>query len=224
MARLLTRAQFARKTKYSRARITQLVNNKVIILKNGKIDPVQAQSAIEANIDRSRRMLMEKKIKNTKNNQMEFKGNGFNTETKSDGMEDGFNTDHSHSSLPSLTEARRNRELIKIQQDLIELKEKKGELVPKAAATEWLSLIIANAKSYLWGLPKRLSDVVYIRFMHALNEELRLLPVEKQQLIEPIISNLKFDQKIIELELRNPIREVLKEMGSHLSEAKKVGR
>lgn len=151
---------------------------------------------------------------------MEFSGNGFNTDTKMATPENGFNTDPNRG-LPSLTEARRNRELIKIQQDLIELKERKGELVSKTAATEWLSLIIANAKSHLWGLPKRLSDGLFIKFMKLLKDEIRLLSPEMQQLIEPVISNLKFDVKIIEQELRYPIRQVLHEMGTRLQEAER---
>jgi hypothetical protein len=192
----------------------------VIVLKNSKVDPSQAEAAIVANIDRSRQQRAGKKTKAIQNHQMEFSGNGFNTETKMITPGGGFNTD-SNQGLPSLTEARRNRELIKIQQDLIELKERKGELVSKTAATEWLSLIITNAKSHLWGLPKRLSDSLFIKFMKLLKDEICLLPLETQQLLEPVISNLKFDSKIIEQELRHPIRQVLHEMGTRLQETEK---
>jgi hypothetical protein len=56
MARLITQAQFARRSGYSPARITQLVKEGVITLTKGKIDAAQAEAAIEANIDRSRQL------------------------------------------------------------------------------------------------------------------------------------------------------------------------
>lgn len=196
MPRLLTRAQFARKTKYSRARITQLVNQEVIILKNGKIDPIQAEKAITANIDRSRREKIEKKKGAIKTSQMEFKGNGFNNEHQMGAPGDRFNTEGGNGKGyegKSLTETRRDLEERKIILHEIKIKELRGELVPKSSAIEWLSLIVNNARSRLWGLPKRMAG--------------------------PLASIT--NEKEIEQYLRTEIREILVELGSPLKKKPK---
>lgn len=156
MARLLTQAQFARKTKYSRARITQLVKQGVIILKNGKVDPAQAEAAIEANIDRSRRMKAEAKARAAKTPQMEFSGNGFNTDQKKDDSKNGFNTKEK----PSLTDARRDHELRKMEKTELEIRARRGQLVQKDEAVKWVTAIGSAAKLAFLGLPRRLAGIL----------------------------------------------------------------
>ncbi len=161
MPRLLTRAQFARKTKYSRARITQLVKQGVIILKNGKVDPIQANAAIEANIDRSCQLKAEARAKSIRKPQMEFQGNGFNTERKNGNDSNGFNTDQ-QTGLPSLTEVRRDHELKKMEKTEIEIEVRRGLLVPK---DEGKKMVIALGSAFnlaFKNLPRRLADTLAI--------------------------------------------------------------
>ncbi len=188
MARLLTQAQFARKTKYSRARITQLVKQGVIILKNGKVDPGQAGASMEANIDRSRQIKVQAKTKATKTPQLNFTGNGFNTDQQKPTPPDEFNTDPS-SNLPSLTDARRNRELIRIQKELIELKKIKEELVPKGEANKMIVALGTATKLAFLNLPRRLAPT------------LKILT----------------DEREIEVLLRSEIRNIIRTLGeSHI--------
>lgn len=159
MPRLLTQAQYARKTKYSRARITQLVKQGVIILKNSKVDPTQAEVAIQANIDRSRRERADKKARVSKTPQMEFTGNGFNTDRpggQNAGSQNGFN----NGQVPSLTEARRDHELLKMKLSEVKLKQSRGQLVPKGEATKWLIAAISATKLAFLSLPRRLAGIL----------------------------------------------------------------
>lgn len=50
MPRLLTQAQFSRRTKYSKARVCQLCRDGTIELRNGLIDPIQGEAAIRARV------------------------------------------------------------------------------------------------------------------------------------------------------------------------------
>jgi hypothetical protein len=156
MPRLLTQAQFARKTKYSRARITQLVKQGVIVLKKGKVDPAQANSAIEANIDRSRQLKAEAKSKPAQTPQMEFAGNGFNTNPKTGTATNGFNTELK----PSLTDARRDHELLKTKISETKLRELRGKLVPKNEATKMVIALGAAIKLTFLSLPRRLAEIL----------------------------------------------------------------
>jgi hypothetical protein len=196
MARLLTQAQFARKAQYSRARITQLVKQGVIILRNGKVDPAQANAAIEANIDRSRRVRSESAMKRTKfrsaktkseNPQLELIPTGFNTDPEKSAGTRGFNTDP-ESNPSSLTETKRQHEEVKMELSKLKLEIEKGNLVPKDQAIEWLSLMVNNAKLRLLGIPKRMSGPLAIIL----------------------------DEKEIEYRLRIEIRRILQELGSPL--------
>lgn len=152
MARLLTRAQYARrgwrdpqtgqKTKYTRQRITQLVKQGVITLKGDKIDPAQADAAIAANVDHSRHIKEEKKKVAAKTPQMEFSGNGFNNDRKNAIPQNSFNTQSSNEKGyegKSLTETRRDLTVLKINhEDLkrqlteIDLRIKLGELIDRS--------------------------------------------------------------------------------------------
>lgn len=142
MARLLTQSQFARRSGYSRARISQLVKQGVIILKNQKVDPAQAEPAIEANIDRSRRLKSEAKSRSGKTLQMELLPNGFNNDSKNAMPQGPFNTQSGNGKGyegKSLTETRRDLTLLKIStEDLkrqlkeIDLRIKLGELIERS--------------------------------------------------------------------------------------------
>lgn len=185
MARLLTQAQFARKTKYSRARISQLVKEGIIQLKKGRIDPAQANVAIEANIDRSRRIKTEARSRGVSNRQMELIPTGFNTDQKKGTGSGGFNTDPQQGIL-SLTETRQRHEAVKMELSKLKLEIEKGTLVPRYQAEEWLCLIIANAKAQFMGMPKRMAGAL------------------------AVIT----DEKEIEHQLRKELRRILEEMGS----------
>lgn len=191
MPKLLSQAQFARKMKYSRARICQLAKVGIIQLKNGRIDPVQANAAIEANIDRTRRTRSESAKARTKKGlgktqikespQMSLIPGVFNTGPQKGSETRGFNTD-----VSSLTETRQQHEAVKMELSKLKLEMEKGNLIPRDRSTEWLSLIVANAKLQLLGIPKRMA-------------------VELAVLTDP---------KEIEHRLRSEIRRILEEMGS----------
>lgn len=201
MARLLTQAQFARKTKYSGARISQLVKSGIIQLKKGRIDSAQANAAIEANIDRSRHVRSESAKARTKsgsaktqseNAQLELIPIGFNTDHEKGTGARGFNTDQGNSPF-SLTETKRQHEAVKMELSKLKLEIEKGNLVPKDQAIEWLSLMVNNAKLQLLGIPKRMAGPL------------------------AIIS----DEKEIEYRLRIEIRRILEELGTPLKEKRK---
>jgi hypothetical protein len=173
MPRLLTRSQYARrgwrdpqtgeKIKYTRQRITQLVKQGVITLKGDKIDPAQADVAIGANIDRSRRVKEEKKRQAAKTPQLKFSGNGFNNETQRDTTGNGFNTEDGNGKGyegKSLTETRRDLEEKKIILHEIKIKELRGELVPKGEATKMVVALGFAIKLAFLNLPRRLADIL----------------------------------------------------------------
>ena len=56
MKKKITQSRFAMRTGYSRARISQLVQQGVIILQSGKIDPDQAINAIREKVFRPHRL------------------------------------------------------------------------------------------------------------------------------------------------------------------------
>ena len=162
MPRLITQAQFARKTKYSRARITQLVKQKVIILKNGKVDSAQAEAAIAANIDRSRQLKSEAKAKTTQSRQMDLLPNGkngFNTDSQKGASATGFNNEQPNGQ-PSLTDTRRDHELLKMKLTEVQLKIRRGQLVPKGEAVKWVIALGSATKLAFLNLPRRLAGIL----------------------------------------------------------------
>lgn len=201
MGRLLTQAQFARRMKYSRGRISQLVKGGVIKPVNGKIDPVQAEAAISANIDVSRQLrskaASEKSHRNDsieeKSVQLELLPHGNN----------GTATN-----LPSLTEAKRDHELLKMQLTETQIQERSGNLVPKGEAAKWLIALGSASKLAFMNLPKRLAP------------DLKLLTDEKEiefllrSEIQKIIFNLlePLHAKPERSQRKNPARG----MGDHL--------
>lgn len=203
MAKLLTQAQFARKLKYSRARICQLVKSGIIQLKNGRIDPRQANAAIEANIDRTRRVRSEsakngkkKRVQSEENPQTQLLPGILNTDPKKEARHNGFNT-HPQLGVFSFTETKRQHEAVKMELSKLKLEIEKGNLVPRDEVGELLSLIVNKAKIKLLGLPKRMAGSL------------------------AAIS----DEREIEYKLRQEIRKILEELGTPLSYAeKKTGK
>jgi len=173
MARLLTRSQYARrgwrdpqtgeKIKYTRQRITQLVNQGVITLKSDKIDPAQADIAIAANIDRSRRIKEEKKRHAAKTPQLKFAGNGFDNEPQTRIPGNQFNTEGGNGKGyegKSLTETRRDLEEKKIILHEIKIKELRGDLIPKGEATKMVIGLGVAVKQSFMNFPRRFADIL----------------------------------------------------------------
>jgi hypothetical protein len=194
MARLLTQAQYARKTKYSRARITQLVKQGVIILKNGKVDQVQAEAAITANIDRSRQSRSEKKSKSQQSPQMSLLQNVFNTDHQNGTKTNGFNTDQK-TDLPSLTEVKRDHEIKKMKKTELEIKVKLGQLVPKEETIKMVVALGTAIKLALLNFPRRLA---------------------------PTLKTLT-DEKEIEIYLRSEIKKVIQILEQAHAKSKRSG-
>lgn len=208
MPRLLTQAQFARKTKYSRARISQLVKTGIIQLKKGRIDPAQANAAIEANIDRSRRLKSQAKFRPAQTPQMELLPNGFNNEPQSGHPPNGFNNDHPNGT-PSLTDVRRDHELLKMKKTEIEIKQRRSELVPKGEAIKWLIALGSAVKLAFLNLPRRLAET-----LKTLNDEKEieiLLRFEIQRIIHDLL------EQPLHAKHKRPRRKSTKgSMGDHL--------
>lgn len=200
MPRLLTQAQFARKLKYSRARICQLVKTGIIQLKNGRIDPRQARAAIEANIDRTRRVRSEsakkgkkKRVQSEESPQMQLLPGILNTDPQGRLVTTDLTLNPELNEF-SFTETKRQHEAVKMELSKLKLEIEKGNLVSKNQAIEWLSLLVSNAKARFLGLPKRMAGPL------------------------AAISN----EKEIEYKLRSEIREILGGLATPLRERKKT--
>lgn len=208
MARLLTQAQYARKTKYSRARITQLVKQGVIVLAKGKVDPAQADPAIAANIDRSRRQKSEMKSQAGQTPQMPLLPNGFNNEHPSVGAKNGFNNE-SQTATPSLTDARRDHELLKMKLTEAQLELRLGQLVPKGEATKWLIALGSATKLAFLNLPRRLAGT-----LKTLGDEKEIEVLLRSE-IRSIIHNL-LEQPLHGKRRRSRKKNSKRRMGGHL--------
>jgi len=154
MAKLITQAQFARRIKLTKGRISQLVKERVIVLVNGKVDPIQAEKAIRNKVDRTRQLHLELKSQSqTKPStaQIEAKPETQKeVQTKNQGDYDPF----------SLTGARRDHELLKAELTALQLQIKRGELIPKGEQIKWLIALGSATKLAFQGLPKRLAPIV----------------------------------------------------------------
>ena len=217
MARLLTQAQYARKIKYSRARISQLVKAGVIQLKKGKIDPAQASDAIEANIDRSRRIKSELKSQRPASPQMELIPTGINIDRKNGTGSSRFNTDQQNgyaSATQSLTAARRDHEVLKMQLTETQLKERRGQLVPKG---EYIKMIIAlgsATKLAFLNLPRRLAGTLKV-----LDDEKEIEALLRSE-IRSIIHNL-LEQPLHGKHKHSRPKNSKKRMGGHLEASRR---
>lgn len=153
MARLITQAQFARRSGYSPARITQLVKEGVIPLTKGKIDPAQAEAAIAANIDRSRQL----RSQATKGRSHEAKSQAPKSAQMELPMDGGNGKGYAG---PSLTQTRRDHELLKMELTEAQIKVKLGEFVPRGEAMQWVGAITSAAKLGFMNLPRRLAGTL----------------------------------------------------------------
>lgn len=140
----LTQAQYARRIGRSPSRISQLVKCGIIQLTKGRIDPVQADAAIEANIDRSREVRSElMRIRNANHHRQ------LN-------LLDPPNDDEP---VVSLAETRRQHEAVKMELSRLRLEVERGNLVPRNQLLEWGTLIVANARIRLLGMPRRTAEI-----------------------------------------------------------------
>ena len=170
MGKLLTQSQFARRIKLSPGRISQLVKQQVILLINGRVDPHQAERAIRDNVDRSRRLDLKQKRKSRVASRLP-KSTPSNRER-------------------TLIEVRRDNEVLKGELLAIKLKIEQGELVPKGESIQWLSSMVAVAKSAFWNMPRRMGEIL----------------------------SLIADPKEVELQLRKEIRIILEQLAEPLTE------
>jgi phage terminase Nu1 subunit (DNA packaging protein) len=95
--------------------------------------------------------------------------------------------------LDELRAARTRRETAKARIAELEAQEKEESLIPREQSILWLSMIVSEAKSHFWGLPKRLSASL------------------------AVIS----DEKEIEEIMRKEIRRILEDLARPLKDRKK---
>lgn len=162
MAKLITQSQFARRIKLTRGRISQLVKQGIILLTNGRVDPVQAENAIRNKVDRRRQLDLELKSQPQKQSSLITKDLHYlsaktGTAEKSENKPSPVRSD---SNGLSLTEVRRDHELLKAELTGLQLQIKKGELVPKEEQIKWLIALGSAAKLAFQGLPRRLAPIV----------------------------------------------------------------
>jgi len=151
---LITQAQFARRIKLTKGRISQLVKERVIVLVNGKVDPIQAEKAIRNKVDRTRQLHLELK------SQSQTKFSTAQIEAKSETQKEVQTTNQGDYDPFSLTGARRDHELLKAELTALQLQIKRGELIPKGEQIKWLIALGSATKLAFQGLPKRLAPIV----------------------------------------------------------------
>jgi hypothetical protein len=186
MAKLITQAKFARKIKLTPGRISQLVKEGIILLVHGRVDPVQAEKAIRDKVDRSRQLDLELKSKSQKISSVPP------TEIKTETQRKRQTKNQGDSDELSLTEVRRNHELLKAELTALQLQIKRGELVPKGEQIKWLIALGSAAKLAFQGLPKRLAPII----------------------------RLYDDEKKIEVIIRDEIYKIIREMEKPLDATK----
>ena len=165
---MLTQAQFARKMKKSRSWVCGLIKQGVVGLVNdGKIDPEEAKKRIESFVDSKPRKVKPK----SRARKRSPKPTPSNRER-------------------TLIEVRRDNEVLKGELLAIKLKIEQGELVPKGESIQWLSSMVAVAKSAFWNMPRRMGEIL----------------------------SLIADPKEVELQLRKEIRIILEQLAEPLTE------
>ncbi len=138
---LLSQAQYARRIGRSPSRISQLVRSGILVLVNGRVDPEQADIAIQAAIDQSRQARSEIMKSRNESRQMELLVNH-----------------HNEAAALSLTDTRQQHEALKLELTRLRLEIERGNLVPRNQQIEWLIPIISTARIRLLGLPRRTSE------------------------------------------------------------------
>jgi len=91
-----------------------------------------------------------------------------------------------------LTDARRDHELLKMELTELQLKIKRGELVPRGEQIKWLIALGSAAKLAFQGLPRRLAPIV----------------------------RLYDDEKKIEVIIRDEVYKIIRDLEKPLSAAK----
>jgi hypothetical protein len=170
--RLITRAQFARKIRKSRSYVTRLVQAGVISLIDGKIDPQKADVEIAENID-SRAVDSTLKAKPL-----------IRRKRSSSGLIGG----------QSLTEVRRDHELLKKHLTELELEIQQGNLVPKEQPIQWLVASVMRVKNAFMNFPYRMSPVLV-----GLTEEKEIFLILKNEIwaiLRELSKPLSADQKM----------------------------
>jgi hypothetical protein len=85
----------------------------------------------------------------------------------------------------SLTDVRRDHEILKMKKTEIEIKQRRAQLVPKAEATKWLIALGSAVKLAFLNLPRRLAAT-----LKTLNDEKEieiLLRLEIQRIIHDLL-------------------------------------
>jgi hypothetical protein len=145
MIKLLTQAEYGRRIGRTGSRISQLVREGIIVLVNGRVDPSQADQAIQAAIDQSRHLKSEvMRLKNKERSKQLELLNGFNGHNEQRGF--------------SLVEIRQQHEMVKMELTRLKLEIEKGNLIPKEQPLQWLMMTVIAAKNAFWNLPYRLQE------------------------------------------------------------------
>ncbi|MBM4323945.1 MAG: hypothetical protein FJ115_10340 [Deltaproteobacteria bacterium] len=113
----------------------------------------------------------------------------------------------------TLTDVRRDHELLKKQLTELRLAVETGELVSKTFAIDFLTLQISTARSHFWGLPKGMADILFLKLTETLRVAVSGMSSDVQKFLEPVMAGLKFDGKDVEFLLRGEIRRILKILG-----------
>lgn len=173
MPRLLTQAQFARKLKRDRSTINKWIRRGVIKTSgDGRIDPVQAEKDLAANV-------VPKCVDSTKSKRKHRKKAVPSDSTTGGNL---LNCE------PTLTEARRQTELLKAELLGLKLAVEKGDLVPREAPVAWLCSVVAIAKAHFWGLPNRMAETLAV--MSEPKEIVEVLRKEIRRILEDLASSL----------------------------------
>jgi len=168
MGRLLTQSQYARKKKVDRSTVHRWVRDgKIKLSVDHRIDPVAAEKDLMSN------NMVSNQVDSTKSKRRSRKRRSSSKATTE--------PDLLNQTELTLTDVRRQNEILKGELLGLKVKVERGDLVPRDQATQWLFGHVDEAKNAFWSLPRRMGPV--------------LAPVS--------------DEKEIEFVLRKEIREIL---------------
>jgi hypothetical protein len=140
MSRLLSQAQFARKKEVDRSTVCRWVKDGKIPLVDGKIDPATAEAALAANV--SLRTVDSTKLKRRHRRRKSTKQGTLLQEE------------------PSLTEARRQNELLKGELLRLKVQIERGDLIEKDEPLSWFVSTFVMVKSAILSFPRRLTGTL----------------------------------------------------------------
>ncbi len=192
--RELTQSQFARRKNLSRSTICKWVKEgKLTLTPRGKINPEQAEKELAANVT--------PKPDSTKSKRKHHRRKSSCDSTTQGSLLNGE---------PTFLEARRQTELLKAELLSLKVQVERGDLVPKEAQINWLCILVVNARTGFWNLPRRMGEVLaLINDPREIECELRR---EIRQILEEMVSPLGKEKAErlfakIEVEMRNEERE-----------------